>query len=154
MRFVDCDMHVMEPADLFDRYLNPAFRDRVIVPINATGKPHRGAVIIDGLAINDDEIQQHRKRNTPKGSAHSTQQLSGSRIAGTGVLDFAIERDYDARAQIMGMEMEGIDIAVLFPTAGFSYIARNDMDAKLSLAICQAYNDWIHEFTSHSPDQL
>ena len=31
---------------------------------------------------------------------------------------FAVERGYDAEAQVIGMEMEGIDIAVLFPTVG------------------------------------
>jgi hypothetical protein len=25
-RFVDCDMHIMEPIDLFDKYLDPAFK--------------------------------------------------------------------------------------------------------------------------------
>ena len=29
-------------------------------------------------------------------------------------MDFAIERNFDAEAQVMAMEMEGIDIAVLF----------------------------------------
>ena len=28
-RFVDCDMHIMEPPDLFDKYLDPAFKERV-----------------------------------------------------------------------------------------------------------------------------
>ena len=28
-RFVDCDMHIMEPTDLFDEYLDPAFEQRV-----------------------------------------------------------------------------------------------------------------------------
>ena len=28
MRFVDCDMHIMEPQDLFDRYLDSGFKDR------------------------------------------------------------------------------------------------------------------------------
>jgi hypothetical protein len=28
-RFVDCDMHIMEPTDLFDEYLDPAFKQRV-----------------------------------------------------------------------------------------------------------------------------
>ena len=35
LRFVDCDMHIMEPVDLFDRYLDPKFRDRVSVPVGA-----------------------------------------------------------------------------------------------------------------------
>ena len=67
---------------------------------------------------------------------------------------FAVERGYDAEAQIIGMEMEGIDIAVLFPTAGLSFLARDDMDPQFSNAICRAYNDWLHDFVQHSPDQL
>src|SRR4051794_7679506 len=29
LRFVDCDMHIMEPTDLFDKYLDPAFKSRI-----------------------------------------------------------------------------------------------------------------------------
>ena len=54
----------------------------------------------------------------------------------------------------MGMEMEGVDIAVLYPTSGLALIARDNLDPLLSLALCQAYNNWIHEFCRHSPDQL
>jgi predicted TIM-barrel fold metal-dependent hydrolase len=35
-----------------------------------------------------------------------------------------------------------------------SLIARDNMDPHLSLALCQAYNNWISEFCQHSPDQL
>ena len=48
LRFVDCDMHVMEPPDLFDRYLDPAFRDRVVCAVGSDGKPARGMIVIDG----------------------------------------------------------------------------------------------------------
>ena len=105
------------------RYLDPRFKDRVILPIGKDGRPRRGTIVIDGLpTTRDAELQQYRKRARP-GSAHSTQPLSGSRLADTGRLDFAIERDYDAVAQVMGMAMEGVDIAVLYPTAGLSLIA-------------------------------
>jgi uncharacterized protein len=67
---------------------------------------------------------------------------------------FAVERGYDAEAQIMGMELEGIAIAVLFPTVGLSFLARDNVDPQLSAAICRAYNDWLHDFCQHSPDQL
>jgi predicted TIM-barrel fold metal-dependent hydrolase len=154
LRFVDCDMHIMEPPDLYVRYLDPAFRDRVILPIGKDGRPARGTIVIDGLpATRDAELQQYRKRAKPA-NTHSTQPLSGSRFADAGGLDFAIRRDYDAVAQLMGMEMEGVDIAVLFPTNGLSLIARDGLDPWLSLAICEAYNNWIAEFCSHSPDQL
>src|SRR5207247_974162 len=69
-------------------------------------------------------------------------------------LDFAVERDYDAEAQVMGMEQEGVDIAVLYPTGGLSLIARDNLDPQLSLALCQAYNNWIYEFCQYSPDRL
>ena len=155
MRFVDCDMHVMEPVDLFDRYLDREFRNRLTLPIGPDGKPKRGMIIIDDQPTTYDlELQQHRKPHHGVVKSDTSQPLSGSRIAESGRLDFAIERDYDGEAQIMGMELEGIDIAVLFPTMGLSLLARDGMDPRLSLALSQAYNNWIHEFCQHSPDQL
>jgi predicted TIM-barrel fold metal-dependent hydrolase len=156
LRFVDSDMHVMEPPDLFERYLDPAFKYRISVPLGADGRPCRGQsglIVIDGSPTSDMDLQQYRKR-ARRGPTQSTQLLSGSRIYDTGRLDFAVERDYNAEAQVMGMEMEGVDIAVLYPTAGLALIGRNNLDPQLSLAICQAYNNWIHEFCQYSPDQL
>ena len=117
LRFVDSDMHIMEPPDLFERYLDPKFRDRVVLPIGADGRPKRGTIVIDGLpSTMDAEMQQYRKRGRGgAATAHSTQPLSGSRLQGTNRLDFAIERNYDPEAQVMGMEKEGVDIAVLYP---------------------------------------
>jgi predicted TIM-barrel fold metal-dependent hydrolase len=156
LRFVDCDMHIMEPVDLFDRYLDPKFRDRVSLPVGADGRPKRGTVYIDGEPTTYDlEMQQHRKPLRGKQQkTESTQPLSGSRMAESGRLDFAAERNYNAEAQIMGMQLEGIDIAVLFPTFGLSLLSRDNMDPRLSLALAQAYNNWIHEFCRYSPDQL
>jgi len=156
LRFVDSDMHVMEPPDLFERYLDPAFKHRISVPVGADGRPCRGQsglIVIDGLPTSDMDLQQYRKR-ARRGPTQSTQLLSGSRIYDTGRLDFAVERDYNAEAQVMGMEMEGVDIAVLYPTTGLALIGRDNLDPRLSLAICQAYNNWIHEFCQYSPDQL
>ena len=156
LRFVDSDMHVIEPPDLFKKYLDPRFRDRVITPVGPDGEPRSGGIIIDGTPTSmDPELQQFRKRSqSPTSTSHTTQPLSASRIAASGRMDFAIERGYNAEAQIIGMEMEGIDIAVLFPTAGLYYVARDNMDPQLSLAVCQAYNNWIHDFCQHSPHQL
>jgi uncharacterized protein len=156
LRFVDSDMHVMEPPDLFERYLDPAFKHRISVPVGVDGRPCRGQsglIVMDGLPTSDMDLQQYRKR-VRRGATQSTQLLSGSRIYDTGRLDFAVERDYNAEAQVMGMKMEGVDIAVLYPTTGLALIGRDNLDPALSLAICQAYNNWIHEFCQFSPDQL
>ena len=80
LRFVDSDMHVMEPPDLFDRYLDPTFKHRVSVPVGADGRPCRGPAgltLVDGLPTADSDLQQYRKR-IRRGPTQSTQPLSGS----------------------------------------------------------------------------
>ncbi len=160
LRFVDSDMHVMEPPDLFEKHLDPKFRERVTTPVGSDGRPRRGYLIIDGLPMSmDRDLQQHRKptrsaATSPITQAFGTAQLSDARLAREGHLDFAIQRDYDAEAQVMAMEMEGVDISVLFPTIGLNLLARNNLDPYLSLALAQAYNNWMHEFCQFSPYQL
>ncbi len=156
LRFVDSDMHVMEPPDLFERYLDPKFKERVTVKVGADGRPNRGpagTILIDGEPTSDADLQQYRKR-LRSGSTKVISPLSGSRLQETDRLDFAIERDYNAEAQVMGMEIEGVDIAVLYPTMGLGLLGRNGIDPRLSLAVCQAYNNWIHEFCQYSPERL
>ena len=148
-RFVDCDMHIMEPPDLFDKYLDPEFKPRVTSSLRrqdggSTGMRGRPLWFFDGTPTsNDGNTSQYNRIRGPL----------VSKRANTNVM-FAVERGYDAESQVMGMEQEGIDIAVLFPTAGLSFLARDNMDPQFSAAICRAYNNWIHEFCQHSPDQL
>src|SRR5262245_43737923 len=88
LRFVDCDMHIVEPPDLFERYLDPKFKHRVSVQVGADGRPKRGMqgmIFIDDLPTSDIDLQQYRKRKRP-GPTQSTQPLSGSRLADTGRL--------------------------------------------------------------------
>src|SRR6266568_7714668 len=161
MRFVDCDMHIIEPADLYVTWLDPKFRDRVRTPVGPDGKPRRVIRTVDGLPTSADlELEQFRKplrksgKEKSDGAPTARRNLNASRLMNTGRLDFAMERDFSPEAQVMAMDMEGVDIAVLFPTDGLSLLARDNMDPELSLALCQAYNNWIHEFCSYSPDQL
>src|SRR5213594_653669 len=116
LRFVDSDMHIMEPPDLFERYLDPKFKHRVSVPVGSDGRPTRGtagSIVIDGLPTSDADLQQYRKR-IRRSSTYATQLLSASRLHDTDRLAFAVERDYDAHAH----HLEGVDIAVLYPTTG------------------------------------
>ena len=61
LRFVDCDMHIMKPPDIFESYLDPKFKHRVSTPIGADGCPKLGMIFVDGLpSAIDDELQQCR----------------------------------------------------------------------------------------------
>ena len=167
LRFVDSDMHIMEPHDLFEKYLAPEFKHRVGTPVGRDGEPRRGLILLDGRPGKGDiDMQQYRKGRLSKTSADD-QQLhvqalhglvgdpeSTSSAYATGVLQFAIDRDYDAVAQVTGMEMEGIDIAVLFPSMLLNGLGRADIDPHLVMEVCQAYNNWQYDFCHYSPDQL
>src|SRR5262245_17320673 len=138
LRFVDSDMHVMEPPDLFERYLDAKYKDRVTVKVGADGRPSRGpggTVLIDGQSTSDNDLQQYRKR-LRSGATKVVTPNAGSRLQETDRLNFAIERDYSPEAQVMGMAMEGVDIAVLYPTLGLGLLARNGIEPQLSLAVC------------------
>ena len=41
-RFVDCDMHIMEPTDLFEKYLDPTFKQRVTSSLRPTNSGSTG----------------------------------------------------------------------------------------------------------------
>jgi len=124
--------------------------------VGANGRPIRGAAgltVIDGLPTSDMDFQQYRKRVK---AGLVADHPAAVRLAALRhrPLDFAIARDYDPVAQVQGMDMEGVDMAVLYPTSGLALIARDSLDPLMSLAVCQAYNNWIHEFCSYSPDRL
>ncbi|HEY3999005.1 MAG TPA: amidohydrolase family protein [Candidatus Xenobia bacterium] len=150
-RFVDCDMHVSEPIDLFDKYLDPAYRHRITVPRKkAFGGGHSmvDRVLIDGRPMSRD-IPRDFKLFFPRAaspSAQATKELVHR-------YKFAVDRDWDAESQVMAMDMEGIDIAVLFPSTGL-YLLQPDMEPHFALAVCQAYNNWMHEYTNHCPEQM
>ncbi len=42
--------------------------------------------------------------------------------------------------------MEGIDVAVMFPSRGLSVLTRPDLDPRFADAIARAYNDWMFDF--------
>jgi len=54
--------------------------------------------------------------------------------------------------QLADMDVEGIDVAVLFPTAGLGIGNVRDPDAARLLAV--AYNDWLAEFCAAAPDRI
>ena len=161
LRFVDSDMHIQEPGDLLKKYLDPEFKKRVTWAVDGKGKISRRTWTIDGLPTGADSemqaapqegrfVQGHGAghRGLPPGCCRPPG--SRTRAAWTS----PIERGYDEEAQVMGMEMEGIDIAVLFPTGGLGLLARDNMDPRLSLALSQAYNNWIHDFCQYSPERM
>jgi hypothetical protein len=62
------------------------------------------------------------------------------------------KRHGDPAIQIGDMDVEGIDVAVLYPTLMLG--AGRHEDVEYATALHRAYNDWLAEFCSHNPDRL
>ena len=58
----------------------------------------------------------------------------------------------DPQTQLADMDVEGIDIQVLYPSSGLSL--GHLKEAPLAVERARTYNDWLAEFCSANPDRL
>lgn len=129
---IDCDSHVMEPADLWLRYLEPRFRDRAIRIEERDGSEH--LIIGEKVVLSD--------RLAGLGGAHIPREelFAGKHRYADGCLPSS----YDPAARLRMLDEWGVDRCVLFPTIGILPFPTDDLD--LANAYCRAYNTWQAEF--------
>jgi predicted TIM-barrel fold metal-dependent hydrolase len=146
----DSDMHVLEPADLWQRYIDPAFRH--VAPVGLTEMPRDMRVKVKSHVML--RVGPVRPMRPEQGSAWSTQQES--------VFAASEARGWDATSQKQAMDLEGLDKAVLFPSRGLfvlgldtrAVMGVDGLEGDFAAAIARAYNDWLHDFCSEAPDRM
>ena len=139
-RVADCDMHLQEPPDLWLRYIDPRFRSRAPVGVNAFSR---------------DATVEFEGRRVPQQSPLSRSALKRTQEAqAADRYGFAEARGYDAESQLAAMDREGLDLAFLFPTLGLFALAVDDLDPELAAAIARGYNDWLVDFCARDPRRL
>ena len=57
---------------------------------------------------------------------------------------------YDPNARLVDMDDEGIDVAVLYPTAMLTWVEEADVFG----AACRAYNNWLRDYCAAAPTRL
>ncbi|MEX0804171.1 MAG: amidohydrolase family protein [Candidatus Binatia bacterium] len=136
----DSDMHIMEPPDLWERYIVPDFRSSA--PRGRISKNVRDLGLIFPNAeknVNRAATTPHRGRNFDK-----NQELYRDHAS----------RGWSGEVQLEAMDVEGIDVAVLFSTRGLSVLTHPDWEPAFAAALARAYNDWLHDFCQADPDRL
>src|SRR5581483_5639473 len=113
-RVVDADRHIMEPDDLFERYMEPAFRGRVQIL-----GPGQGRRLVDGELVSDafrlpGEAEKRRFEQYGKMFSGDPQYRA--------VFADALAASFDAPSNLRDMDREGVDVGVLFPTIGLYII--------------------------------
>lgn len=138
-KVLDSDMHIMEPPDLWQRYIEPEYQDRA--PRGSTEiVADLGLIAPDGGPWGRVSLPRSRKgHNIPRVQSRWK--------------EFE-ERGWTGGVQLEAMDAEGIDVAVLYPSRGLFALSMPDLDPQLAAAIARAYNNWLFDFCQADPQRL
>ena len=150
-KVLDSDLHIMEPPDLWQRYIEPDFRDqapraRFTSPYVKGGQSAAG-VLVDSRdrpwGVTPQSLEALARK--PTGHAFGPQKER---------IKYYEERGWTAEAQLELMDQEGVDVAVLYPTRGLLVLCIPDMEPRLAGAVAMAYNNWLYDFCQADPKRL
>lgn len=144
-KVIDSELHLEEPFDLWERRLEEPYRSWTqVLP-----RP-RGHLQVGGT----------RYRFGP----NAPQETQGD---GASLVARQADRRWpdaphlvEARTQcapevyLEGMDIEGIDVAILTPTMGIGIASRDGLDPGHAAALCRAYNTYAGEFAHSNSDRF
>ncbi len=145
---VDGDGHVLEPPDLWERYLEPKFRSRAIcIRKDDEGREH---VEIDGRP------SKLVRRGMP-GGLGLMDRVGGiiyeREETGSPYVDNAPLGAMDAEERIQRLDQENLERVFLYPTLSLLWVAECE-DEEITQAYLRAYNRWIVDFCADSKGRL
>jgi predicted TIM-barrel fold metal-dependent hydrolase len=136
-RCISADSHIMEPGDLWLRYIAPKFRERA--PRLIAGAEYdyyvcEGAELLPVAGVN--------QAGTASDELHAY-----------GRYETAVRKGaWDPDARIADMQRDGVDAEVLYPTMALRMFSIEDQ--AYQVACFRAYNDWISDFCDTYPKRL
>src|SRR5262245_56625100 len=163
---IDCDGHILEPPDLWEKYLEPEFRNRAIkIRVGDDGYeyfeidgkraklPRIGQLgTLGGMGKQVDEARDLREA-AMRGDVRP-EDVRGIRPGPEQTyLRGAAFGTIDMKERIQLLDREGLAKAILYPTLGLLWEAEL-FDTELSAAYCRAYTRWITDFCRDSGGRL
>ncbi|MGH7934908.1 MAG: amidohydrolase family protein [Candidatus Binataceae bacterium] len=147
MKVVDGDSHFMEPLDLFERYIDPALRDRTIRIANDPATGQR-AMLADNKPMKMRDVDEVLGLLCAYGQKETGLNMSNfDRYSARN----AQWQDMDARVRFM--DEEEIGVQVIYPSLGIIWEGEVD-DPILADAFCRAYNTWAFELVAGHRNRL
>ena len=141
---VDADAHVLEPPDLWQRYLDPGLRDRAIrVRSDAAGVEY---LEVDGKVHRRSLGELHKLGGY--GLAPDALAEPGRSYAGSSP-----RAALEPAARLAWMDEAGVDVSILYPSLALFW-ETEVADAGLADAYCRAYNRWIVDFCAEGGGRL
>ena len=145
----DSDSHVVEPRELWEKYLDPEYRT-----LGKHALWREEGRFDSYLKVNGQVYRDNGNPNIPRHAIWKP----GMTWDDVGDLDPDIRHPEsdgasDPEARLRDMDAMGIDQTFLYPTwfaEGFHLVE----DPDVSYALARAYNDWIADFCQAAPDRL
>jgi uncharacterized protein len=173
---LDAEAHVMEPLDLWDRYLEPAFQSRA-PRVRKADSDRSGdwarEVLSDArffyacqqAGLDPDTVQQAITKTRP--GFHQFE-LDGELLLGPvarkiwtwgavrSLMQYLpqVVAGYDPASHVNTLRGMGVERAYLYPTKGLLLFAVDSLDPELTAALVRAYNDWLREYCAYDPGFL
>ena len=123
---MDSDLHVIEPRNLWDDYLDPKFRGRIVTAADTSGQMRAH---VDGKIM------------PPYADRPERQRAWSLRMDRPGWE--RIRRGTPAKDVLEAMDVEGIDVGILFRTWATQAINIDDLEPAFAGAMSRAWNRWI-----------
>jgi len=140
-RVISSDNHVMEPPDLWTDRIDAKFRDRAPLTVreeDGDGWYCDGLRITTGFGFGGS--QTGRRFEEPE------------KLTAADLFENVRPGGYIPEEQVKDMDLDGVDVSILYPTLGLQLFKVPDSD--LLNAIFKTYNDWLAEFCQASPKRL
>lgn len=135
-KVMDSDMHVYDPPDLYLERMDPKWGDRIPRPVGP--RTRHGRIRF--------QVGSGEPLRVPSAALNHGESQVAERYG------FALARGYDAVSQLQAMDMEGLDVAVLFRTSPLH--CDESFEPEYANDLCCAWNDWIADFCKADPRRL
>lgn len=144
---IDADGHILEPPDLWEKYIEPKYRDRTI----RIRKNHEGLEVLElagGPAkyMRPGQLAQFGAMGKNEGETAPHPERTYVGMAPFGSMD--------PKERIARMDEEGLEKAIIYPSLGLIWEAEDVGDLELEAAYARAYNRWVEEFCAGSGGRL
>jgi predicted TIM-barrel fold metal-dependent hydrolase len=160
---IDADGHILEPPDLWERYLELKYRDRAMrikrdsegwEYLEIAGKPSKFCVrgSLTRLGSMGREIDHMKERRELWKAGKIDKPFIGLSPDEGYTKDLAFGA-MDPKERVQRLDQEGISKAVIYPTIGIMWEPECP-DLDLAYAYCRAYNRWIADFCRDSGGRL
>jgi predicted TIM-barrel fold metal-dependent hydrolase len=155
---LDSDLHFSEPDDLWARYLDEPYRANP--PRFFAGRQQAlkespddkgNADAIRGMQVQGLTIPAFAKSAGADASSRELRRRSRARHPHFKV---ARAQGFDAASTLAAMDIEGIDVAVMYGTRGRQILCHDDLAPDYAAALARAYNNWAADYCKADPQRL